>query len=269
MKKQVHILTTSTRLPLVLAGTLALASLLPAQATADYIETSASCSGGTGSTGCDSAAGGSDYGFVFRISDTVADSLSPTAPDHSGHGDTSKIFHATLLNTSSPSTTASDDPLIDLLAFNINATLGSDFTINNISPNWTFDAASGGGVQFDYLGENATPGDRIGPNEALIFDIEFSDSFALPADPFLVWTDTNSVGGSGIGGGQDIGQLAISFQALRDSTGATVANESDLLAGNWSRSGGGPPASVPLPAPLFLIAMGVLAVSWTARKQQS
>lgn len=235
---------------------------------ADFIETGASCSAGTGTAGCDPAAAGSDYGFVFRISDTVADTLSPTTPDHGGHSDTARIFHATLLNTSMPSTTASDDPLIDLVAFNINATLGTDFTINNISPNWNFNAPSGGGVQFDYLGANATPGDRIGPNEALVFDIVFDNAFTLPGDPFTVWTDTSASSGKGIGGGQDMGQVAVSFQALRDSTGATVANESDLLAGNWTRAGGGPPLSVPLPAPLFLLGLGALAIGWTAHKRR-
>jgi hypothetical protein len=136
---------------------------LGSNANALSIETSAS---GTG----DGTFQSDEYSYLFRISDDSNNNL---------------IYNAILTNTSpEPS-----ESLIDLLAFNMDADLGTDFSIVNIDPNWTF-SVTNNAVQFDYVGDADSPFDRLNPewmNEypsSLTFSFLFSSDFQFPDDPF-------------------------------------------------------------------------------------
>ncbi|MCD2449905.1 PEP-CTERM sorting domain-containing protein [Methylicorpusculum oleiharenae] len=197
-------------------------------ANAAYIETSAS-----------STSFSDSYSYTFKITNTSD----------------SSIYNAILSNTStSPSTS-----LIDLLAFNLNPNLvlGTDFNIINVSPVWNFSAASGG-IQFDYLGERSTPESRLSPGESLTFDFKFLTLSLLPTDPFDLWRNSERDRGTGIGGGDDSGQVAVSFQQLGSN-----GNSSDLLASNWGPVNPDDPndpndPNVPEPTSLLLMAFGLL-----------
>jgi hypothetical protein len=177
-----------------------------------------------------------NYSYLFTIDD-----------GNSNDG----TFTATLKNTSYSS---SSNALIDLLAFNIDAILGTDFNITNVVPNWTFSDPSGNGIQFDYVGGRDDPEDRLSPGDILSFDFVFGPSFTFPSDPFTLWTATNSSAGSGIGGGNDVGQVAVSFQQL-----GSIGNDSDLLASNWT--------PVPEPSTVLLVGTGLLGIIGFGRKR--
>jgi hypothetical protein len=218
---------------------------LAAPASAAYVVATASCPGGGTAAGCDPTVT-DNYGFEFKIESTAQ----------------ADIFKATLTNTSSTSLSGA---LIDLLAFNMNPslTLGTDFSILNVMPDWTFSAGSGG-VKFDYVGDADTPGDKIGPNQTLTFDLDFD--VALPADPFTLWTTADKSAGTGIGGGGDTGQVAVSFQQL-----GKKGQDSDLLVANWTYNnggGGGGGGNVPEPASLALVGIGLMAFGMARRRKR-
>lgn len=182
---------------------------------------------------------GGQYSYVFEIDQDTMDST---------------IFNATLTNTS-------DAPgnMIDLLAFNMldpDPILGVDFVITNVSPTWTFTQISGsGGIQFDYTGNRTDPTTRLNTGESLTFTIDFADSYVLPSDAYTLWTLSEEACGSGIGGGQDCGQVAVSFQEV------AIPDGSDLLASNW-----GPGTNVPEPGTLVLLGVGLIGIGFSSRR---
>ena len=98
---------------------------------------------------------GDNYGYEFSISET---SVAYT-------------YAAQLKNTSPASSAA----LIDLLAFSMNPeiSLGTDFSITDVSPNWTF-SQTNEADKFEYRGDANAPGDRLEPGEMLTFNFNFS-----------------------------------------------------------------------------------------------
>jgi hypothetical protein len=180
---------------------------------------------------------GDNYGYNLLIEQDTNDST---------------IFNLTLTNTSTSSLSGA---LIDAFAMNINANLGTDFTVGNFDPyDWSFSSAKGG-VQFDYVGERDKPVDRITPGSSLTFTFDFADTFNFGSDPFSVWTNTNTSTGAGFGGGGDIGQVAVSFQQLGNR-----GNDSDLLASNWKKNET-PPPHVDVPEPGTTAALGLFALT--------
>ncbi|WP_305908852.1 PEP-CTERM sorting domain-containing protein [Methylomarinum sp. Ch1-1] len=215
--------------------------LLSGSAQSAFISASNSCPGGTG---CDTNISGS-YGFEFIIEQDSNDLT---------------IFYASLTNTSDP--TADPEALIDEFGMNIDATLGLDFTVYDFAPSsWSLYVPTGGGIQFDYVGSDTTTGspDRLGAEDVLTFTFDF-----VSIDSFTVWTGTDTSTGGGLGGGEDSGQLAVSFQQLGQN-----GQGSDLLAANWSEFPGNPedPPTIPEPASLWLMGLGLLGFYGASRKK--
>ena len=182
-----------------------------------------------------------NYSYLFEITDENNDST---------------IFHATLTNTSTSTNT--NAPLIDAFAFNIDAIMGNDFTIGNVIPDWTITTPTGGAIQFDYVGDADTPGDKLQQNQTLTFDFDFD---LAPTDPFDLWLDTNQSQGTGFGGGDDIGQVAVSFQQL-----GADGEESDLLASDWD-GGFFDPQGIPEPATMLLLGSGLIGIAVSGKKR--
>ena len=204
------------------------------------------------------SATGSLFGDNYSYTFVITDDNSAATPDPT-------LFHATLTNTSTGGSDSSItyDPLIDQFAFNLNAALSSDFSILNIVPSdWLIDF-SGGGVLFDYVGDEqpSVPDHRLHAGQSLTFDFDFIPSF-LPADPFEVWTGTDESLGSGFGGGADIsGQVAVSFQRL----GGVILDASDHLASNWEAGGEG--EDIPEPATMLLLGSGFIVLAVSGKKK--
>jgi hypothetical protein len=223
------------------------------EAEAAYIETSASCSiSGSDASSCDGSFQ-DNYSYNFVINDTSNTS----------------IFHATLTNTSTESIAGA---LIDLLAFNMNPTLtlDTDFNIINVNPNWTFSQPDANSpIEFNYVGDANNPGDnRLSPGDMLTFDFQFLSLSLLPSDPFDLWlTSSDMSDGTGIGGGDDTGQVAVSFQQLGnigdpcgpdDSNVSTIGECSDLLTSNWGpKNPPDEPPDEPIPEPSSILLMGL------------
>jgi hypothetical protein len=85
---------------------------------------------------------GVTYGYSFEITEKTPED----------------VYAASLQNTSP--TGQIQEHLIDQLAFNMDAVLGTDFTIESSNPDWTLKAGSGD-IQFDYVCESDTPVDRL------------------------------------------------------------------------------------------------------------
>jgi hypothetical protein len=169
----------------------------------------------------------------------------------------SSVFTFVLENTSSQT---NPDALIDGFWFNTNPDLdiGTDIVFSNFNPNtWTVTkvplTGPGSNVQFDFAGDPDSPADRLGVGETLEFTIDLADSLGTDPDDYsdIFFTAEESTG-QGIGGGQDSGQVAVSFQQLDDG------EKSDLLTSNW-RSAGGGGAEIPEPSSMLgLVAFGLM-----------
>ena len=190
------------------------------------------------------------YGYSFVIEDDISND---------------NLFHATLTNTST-----GYDPLIDAFAFNIDATLSTDFSIANAVPaTWSITVPTGGGIQFDYIGDTSDQNDRLHRLEALIFDFVFDEGYDFPDDPFTLWTGTDESFGTGLGGGDDEGQVAVHFQRLGYNSDGDLMYDSegsDLLASNWE-GGGGPQYVIPEPATMLLLGSGLIGFAVSGKKR--
>jgi len=186
---------------------------------------------------------GDNYGYSFVITNDSSDNT---------------VFHATLENTS----TSTLNPLIDELAFNIEAIMDTNFFLQNIEPNWTVAVPDGEGVQFQYVGSVGSTENKLQKNQALTFDFNFVDSFLLPSNPFDIWLDAKESYGKGLGGGEDFGQVAVSFQRL----GGEDSDESDLLASNWE-GGADPQYVIPEPATMLLLGSGFIGIAFSGKKK--
>lgn len=148
--------------------------------------------------------------------------------------------------------------LIDLFAMDMGAVLGTDFTVANFDPtSWSFYSTSGG-IQFDYVGASGSPADRLGVGDSLTFDFIFNE-----ATDYTVWTDAAASLGTGIGGGTDLGQIAVSFQSL-----GLDGEYSDLIGDSWQTVVIPDPVGVPEPTPLALMGLGLIGIGMVKRKQR-
>lgn len=157
-------------------------------------------------------------------------------------------YHATLTNTSSNSLSGA---LIHLIKFNMNPalTLGADFTIGNVMPDWIF-MEKGGYLEFDYAGVRKQSSEILAPGEVLSFDFNFINFTPNPANPFALWMGSDSMaGGTSTNGESDVGQVAVAFMGL----GAAGVG-SDLLASDWRLDPPPyvPPAPSPKPPPVYM-----------------
>ena len=170
------------------------------------------------------------------------------------------VYNATFTNTST-----SSNPLIDRVAFNMkDAILNTDFIIANVDPSqWAITASGGGGILFDYVGDPSAPEYKLQKDEWLKFDFVFqTPPFVFPAQPFDVWLNAPVTSGAGIGGGDDYGQVAASFQRI----GGEEIDFSDLLASNWEGGVHGQ-NGVPEPATMLLLGSGLIGIGFVGKKR--
>jgi len=192
---------------------------LSLNANATVISSSYNC---PGDTGCDTSVT-ANYGFDISVEST--DNLTWSFELENTSGDV--------------------NPVIDLFSINMNAILGEDFSVLNFNPDtWTFTVPTGGGVQFDYIGDSNTPGSRLGQGESLVFDFLFNTE-----TDYTVFTEAPYDAGTGIGGGTDFGQFLVSFQTL-----GWDGEDSDLIGGSWNYS------IVPEPSILVLMSLGLVGL---------
>jgi|GEM_PF-6253419 len=186
------------------------------------------------------------YSYNFTISDEEPD-LGPND------------YWGVLTNTSDTSLSTA---LIDLLAFSTDPTTtccaaSDDLWINKQTPAWEFSEGAGG-VQFDYVGERTSPDTRLAPGDMLTFELDFLS--ASPVQGLDAFLNASASAGTGIGGGDDSGQVCVSFQQLGGS-----GDDSDLVCSNW---GDGPTTEVPEPTTMALMGLGLVGLGLTRRKKK-
>ena len=187
--------------------------------------------------------------FEFTIDQSTSDPLS---------------YRAEVANTSP---TQDPESLIDAIAFGFNpyADLGVDVSFLDPTPLWTFSESSGG-IRLDYVGDSATPGTRLGIGQSLIFDINFQLDYWTPAtlagtEPYRMFLTSSEEAGTGIGGGDVSGQVAVSFQQLGET-----GNDSELLMANWADAASGPMVPEPSSAMFALVGICCMAMRRGKRK---
>ena len=183
---------------------------------------------------------GDSYGYIFTIDDRGVT------------GATS--YFATLTNTSAGLLSGA---LIDLLAFNMNAELGNGVNIGSSSPFWLYGPPNNG-VNFDYVGQSPPWGTRLAPGDSLLRLLFFLMLFDLPARSIFNLDGTGASLGTGIGGGDISGQVAVSFQQL-----GSGGQDSALVASSW----GSQPSPVPEPATMLLLGAGLIGLGFFSRKR--
>lgn len=206
---------------------------------------------------------GADYSALFRMT-YVGQQL-----------DGNQKFSAQLLNTS----TQNPDALIDRFAFNLNTLAGGlgnsptiagdELIISNFAPaTWAITDNGSNSIEFDYLGDPDSQADRLGNGASLTFDLEIDATYASgnsfnTNDPYRWFFNSEISDGGGFGGGDDYGQVGVSFQQLNTAEG--IGEGSDLVSGNWAGGIGSPPA---VPEPTSIICWSLLAVGAIAYRRR-
>lgn len=180
-------------------------------------------------------------GYIFKIDDNDAIDNNP------------KNFTATLQNTGSASVS-----LLYQIAMNMNAVLGTDFSISfDVGRDWEFSKGSSN-LKFNYVA--ATNKDSLQPGNILQFIFQFNDTFIIPNDPFSIWTDAGKSSAPAPG-------IAGDFQVAAAFSGTTDATNLFWLGSNWDSNGGGGGAPVPEPATLLMLSTGLTGIAIFCRKK--
>ncbi len=218
------------------------AFLFSGTAFGDPISTSAACPGdGT----CDST-----------VSDSYSYLMTAATGDFDSDGDTD--IKVTVKNTS-PNTPP--EALIDAFWFNMKLAAGETVSFSMVSAGWTVgNCTSPASCKFDYTGDANKPGDRLGAGGTMSFVINFADGSGGIDAYLAALTGADKSAGTGIGGGNDSGQVCVSFQQLGDK-----GEDSDLLCSNW----GDKPPELPEPGTLGLLGIGLLGMGLARRRRRS
>ena len=214
-----------------------LACFISGTASATIIQTSSACPGaGT----CDG---------------TIEDSYSYliTASDEDGDLVVNQI-RVTVTNTS---TDALPESLIDQFFFNLALMAGDTASFDVETAYWTVTGSSSG-VHFDYTGDSTNPAARLGNGDSMSFIINFFDDTGAETDAYLsAVADAATDTGQGAGGGDDSGQICVSFQQLGDDGG-----QSDLLCSSYDE-----PPELQEPGTLGLLGVGLIAIGVMRRRR--
>jgi len=205
-------------------------------AFADPISISAGC---PGDADCDATVDDT-YSFLWTVAGGAGNET-----------DGFTTFDVTLENTS-PDTTP--EALIDEFAFNLAEDfLETELTFSDVTPDsWEITYATGG-IKFDYVGDTqGTPANRLGSGDILSFTMNFTS-----AQTYDLFLNAGASDGGGFGGGEDSGQVCVSFQQLGDN------GQSDLVCGEY----GDTPTKVSEPATLGLLGLGLLGVGFVRRRR--